>query len=196
MGNVRFGIPLELARALVDGCGLVCAVETGTFLGGTAEKLSAIVPQVWSAEVDAELYSKAVQRFSNNGRVHIEHGSSPHVLARIAGDVKGPTLFWLDAHHFPAADEDPSSYCPAIAEIEQIRSFSDAQDSCILIDDARMFLGPNASYPTAEWPTLIDVIDALRSDIARYVTVLDDVIIAVPRNARSIVDAWWRSQSF
>jgi hypothetical protein len=197
VGHVQHGIPLELARRLIKGRELEVAVETGTFKGDTARDLAQLVPQVWSIEIDDDHFSEAVETFRLDSRVRVEHGGSPAVLKRIAGQISGPALFWLDAHCLPSSDPDVSStaYCPALEEIEAIRSFAGANASCILLDDARLFLGPNAWYPTAKWPTLLEVIDALRVGADRYITVLDDVIIAVPMEARTIVNEWWMALS-
>ncbi len=186
---------MDLVVPLIAECGLRSAVETGTFRGDSTACLVAAVPDVWTAEVEEKFYRKCVQRFAGDDRVHLELGPSPEVLARIAPDVRGPSFFWLDAHYFPGRDEDPTAYCPALAELEAIRSYDGIADSCILIDDARMFLGPNAWYPTAEWPTMTEIVDALRLDADRHVTILDDVIIAVPQHARHVVDTWWTKVS-
>ena len=42
------------------------------------------------------------------------------------------------------------------------------------------------------WPTFVELVDALGRD--RYVTALDDVVIAVPRDLRPVVDDWWRGK--
>jgi hypothetical protein len=40
----------------------------------------------------------------------------------------------------------------------------------------------------------VNIIDLLRADADRYVTILDDVVIAVPANLRPVVDEWWLKQ--
>ena len=61
----------------------------------------------------------------------------------------------------------------------------------MLIDDARCFLGPLPNMRPGDWPTLPEIVDMLRAGADRYVTILDDVIIAVPPALREVVDQWW-----
>ncbi|MEX1007277.1 MAG: hypothetical protein WD271_05470 [Acidimicrobiia bacterium] len=58
----------------------------------------------------------------------------------------------------------------------------------MLIDDARGFLGPLPQHRAADWPSLVDIVELLRSDDSRYITILDDVILAIPNKLRQVVD--------
>jgi hypothetical protein len=65
--------------------------------------------------------------------------------------------------------------------------------SSILVDDARMFLGaPLEPHDPAQWPTLLEVTDALRVH-DRHVTLIEDVLVAVPPSARAAVDTYWQT---
>src|SRR6266571_1352865 len=123
MGHVQHGIPLDLARRLIDSRDLTVAVETGTLKGDTAAELAELVPQMWTVEIDGELYESAARRFAGDNRVRVRHGPSPAVLAQIAPEVRGAALFWLDAHSLPFTDNDAQAYCPPVEEREAIRSF-------------------------------------------------------------------------
>jgi hypothetical protein len=64
-----------------------------------------------------------------------------------------------------------------------------------LIDDARFFAAPPPPpHDPDAWPTLLEVLDAIRA--ARpdhHVTILDDQILAVPRAGKAVVDAHGQS---
>jgi hypothetical protein len=192
MGSVTFGIPLDLAQVLIEAAGLRSAVETGTYLGGTALALSERVDAVWSVELKPEILRQARERLQGATNIHLYDGYSPEVLPGILRDVPGPALYWLDGHGGTfGADDTPAHIreCPVLEELACIAEHPDAARSCILIDDARAFFGPMLQHRPQDWPTFLEVAEALGPD--RYVTVLDDVVIAVPRDLRPVVDAWW-----
>jgi len=64
-----------------------------------------------------------------------------------------------------------------------------------MIDDARLFIAsPPPPHHPDQWPTLLQVFDALRAIRPdAHVTVVADAIIAVPRQVKSQVDAYARS---
>lgn len=202
MGNVYPTIPVELARRLVYAGGLRGAVETGTFYAYGAMALRDLVPRVWTVELSEAFHARAVDRFGHRDGLTFLRGGSSEVLRTLSQQpIEGPLLFWLDAHggtdlfDIPAAEHQ----CPLLGEIEAIREFPQTVNSCILIDDARFLLGPVAgpliTHRTEDWPTILDVVDALRVNTARYITILDDVIICVPTKLRPIVDEWWLETS-
>lgn len=194
MGVVTFGIPIDLANALVEAGGLTGAIETGTYLGSSASVLRDIVPQVWTVGLRDDIYRKAVERVGGRGGITLFLGHSPSVLADLVNKIEGPVLFWLDAHGGTFGGNDmPAGFkqCPVMDELRVISSYPYADESCILIDDARAFFGPMRQHNPDKWPTFLEIADFLRTGDDRYVTVLDDVIIAVPSALRSTVDGWW-----
>lgn len=194
MGSVTFSIPFDLATSLLDATGIRYAVETGTYLGGTAGQLAGVVDQVWSVELLPEILAQARERLSGLHNVQLVEGYSPDVLPGILADVPGPALFWLDGHGGTFGGDDVPAHvleCPVLEEIAAIDAWPHAAGSVILIDDARAFFG-RLLHHRPDWPTFLEVADALGRD--RYVTVLDDVVIAVPAAQRPAVEAWWEGK--
>jgi len=195
MGSVTFSIPIDLATTLVDAAGLRYAVETGTYLGDSALLLSEVVDEVWSVELKPEILAQARERTAHRNDIHLVEGYSPEVLPGLLRQVPGPALYWLDGHGGTfGADDVPAHIreCPVLEELAAIAQHPDAARSVILIDDARAFFGPMLQHRPQDWPTFLEVADALGRD--RYVTVLDDVVIAVPADLRPVVDDWWRGK--
>ena len=58
----------------------------------------------------------------------------------------GRILFWLDGHYSGEGTGGCDEVCPIIAELRLIAQ-SKRKDHCILIDDARLFIGEDG-YPT------------------------------------------------
>lgn len=189
-------LPRDLVHDLSTGLGLRAAVETGTYLGDTAAILSEIFPAVWSIEISQDLHERAVRQHGHRVGLHLLLGASQDVLPALVGEMGEPALFWLDGHWTADASEGPTGgrerECPVVEEIQAIDQYEHASESCILIDDARLFLGPPPPpYRAAVWPSFLELVDLLRARHDRFVTVLDDVIISGPPTIKQIVDEWW-----
>jgi hypothetical protein len=173
-------LPYKLAADLRDRLGLERAVETGTFQGGGARALAAMFSSVVTIELSDRYFERASAELAGVPNIIAEHGASPEVLQQLE---PAPSFYWLDAHWSgldTAGEENP---CPVLEEIEAIPAHS---ADCVLIDDARLFA---ATREPDKWPTLVRVLDALRE--ARptgHVTVLHDLILCVPPEAKDIVD--------
>ena len=124
-------------------------VETGT---GQAEVVQTVVEaddtlNVHTIEVIPEIYDKNKINFSYLKDVNWHLGTSFDILPEILPDLKGTTLFWMDAH-FPGADFGLSSYgdekdddkrLPLKKELETIVSNRDVTNDVFVIDDLRIY---------------------------------------------------------
>jgi hypothetical protein len=191
VGSLTSGVPLELARGLQEALGLTRAVETGTFRGDSAAALATCFADVWTIELSGEFFAAASRRFAANPRVHPLEGSSLDHLPALAASPDA-ALYWLDGHWSGDSTAGEALECPVLGEIACIDSSDSGARSCILIDDARFFLGPPLPpHKRDHWPTLTQLFDALRSRHERYLTIIDDVVIAVPLAGRDAVDVYW-----
>lgn len=192
MGNVRGGVPVELALRLRNRLGLGSAVETGTFRGESTALLGTHFPAVWSIELSAELHQAASARLSDRAHITLLQGSSRERLRAVCDALTTPTLFWLDGHWSGLGTAGELDECPVLEEIGVIDASPHGDSAAILIDDARMFFGPPPPpHRRDEWPTFMEVAHQLTAVHNRYVTALEDVIIAVPAAARDVVDQYW-----
>lgn len=197
MGNVRGSIPVDLVETLALDCGIEAAIETGTFYGAGSLALRTVFPRVWSIDASEEMFRKTTRKFGKIPGLTFLNGSSPDILDALASQINEPAVFWLDAH--AASDvyalSESLHQCPLMEELEALRKFPCIATSCLLIDDARAFFGPMVGLPIEyrpeEWPPFVDIVDKLREDVDRYVTVLDDIIIAVPVAVKPVIDQWW-----
>ena len=124
-------------------------VETGT---GQAEVVQTVVEEdetlnIHTIEVIPEIYDKNKINFSYLKDVNWHLGTSFDILPEILPDLKGTTLFWMDAH-FPGADFGLSSYgdekdddkrLPLKKELETIVANRDVTNDVFVIDDLRIY---------------------------------------------------------
>lgn len=173
-------LPYKLAADLRDRLGLERAVETGTYKGGGARALAAMFASVVTIELSDRYFELASAELAAVPNIAAEHGASPVILEHLE---PAPTLYWLDAHWSgldTAGEENP---CPVLEEIAAIHAHP---SDCLLIDDARLFA---ATREPDRWPTLVRVLDALReARPGAHVTVLHDLILCVPAEAKDILD--------
>jgi hypothetical protein len=186
------GVPGGLAVELRDALGLVRAVETGTYRGGTTRELAEMFPEVVTIELSSELHREAVAAFEGTPQITALHGDSGTILPELA-DRSVPTLWFLDGHWSGGPTAGQEAECPVLAEIAALADGH--ADDCVLIDDARLFAAPPPPpHDPQQWPTLIEVFDALRSAHPQHhVTVLADLAIAVPAGAKPVVDRFGQS---
>jgi hypothetical protein len=187
MGSVPGGLVAELKGTL----GLRRAVESGTYRGGGARLLAEIFEDVVTIELSEDLHHAAARELAGLRNVHALHGDSRAELRPLAAEG-APTLYWLDGHWSGGNTAGVAHECPVLDELAAIGGGH--ADDCVLIDDARLFAAaPPPPHDPAQWPTLIEVLDVLRFHRPEHhLTVLHDLVIAVPQAARPAVDAFGR----
>jgi len=128
-------------------------VETGTSFGDTVEALKTRFDRVYSIELSKQLYLEACKRFRPDAHVSILQGDSATVLSEIIPQLKGPALFWLDAHYSGGGLRGSLSArgtkdTPILDELSRIlESREKRHGQVVLIDDIRLF-GTDPEYPS------------------------------------------------
>lgn len=183
----------SLATQLRDALGLERGIETGTFAGDGSRILAEVFPSAATIEWSAEVHASAQQRLARFEFTNLRliQGDSRRELGPLAGEGK-PTLYFLDGHWSGGNTAGAEDECPVLEEVEAISPGH--PDDCIVIDDARLFTAsPAPPHDPAQWPTLLELIDALRAGRPEHsITVLHDQVIAVPMRAKPIIDAYGR----
>lgn len=193
MGIVFGGLPDRLTTYLQQHFDLCSLVETGTLTGSNAVWASKHFKKVYSIELSKEHWASAQVNHSVHTNIEFLLGSSATVMTDLVARVDRP-LFWLDAHWSGGDTAGVENECPLLEEIDVIAR-SRVQPKVILIDDARLFLTPPPPpHRWRHWPDLGAVVLALGRCGDMYITVKDDVIIAVPAGARADLVAFWRGQ--
>lgn len=181
MGIVTQGIPRDHVAALREFGGYAGFFETGTYLGATSAWASETFARVHTVEASAELFGKAKEVLGTRPNVVQHQGRSADVLREVLPALDGRWIFWLDAHWSAGNTFGEGEECPLLAELQLVLG---AGEHSILVDDARLFFRPyGAPHDWREWPSIDQICGTIR-DSARLpmsVTVVDDVIFALPR---------------
>jgi len=117
-------------------------LETGTYRGETVKLALAtgLFDDIFSVELNQEMYDAVVPLFENKRCVHIILGESPDEIQKIMNySVPTDTVtFWLDAHASGPLPGGKYGGSPLVEELEAILS-SKNPNHTIFIDDRRLF---------------------------------------------------------
>lgn len=185
MGIVRMGAPFEIIFLLQENYRIKNFIETGTYGGDTAYCASQVFERVFTIEYSQVIYEIVADHFKEIKNINFIYGDSREKLKDILSGLEEASLFWLDAHWSGELTYGQLDQCPLIQEIEIINSSE--YEHFILIDDARLFLSPPPSHNLMEqWPDITTVLKYLNLS-NRYIVIIEDVIIAVPEFAKTVV---------
>jgi len=146
-------------------------IETGTYMGDMIFAMRDIFKEIYSIELDKNLYIRSKERFVDYPHIHIFRGDSSEVIPHILTSLTKPALFWLDAHYSGGITAKGKLKYPVIQELHHIFNHL-IHNHVILIDDARLFIG-QGDYPTIEelkkfvYKHWEDCVFEIRDDIIR-----------------------------
>jgi hypothetical protein len=157
-------------------------IETGTYLGETAEYFRRRGHDVVTIEVHKPLYDHIAPRLKHLG-VTALHGDSGVVLDDVMKHIGNRSIFlWLDGHYSGGITGKATSYLtPIQMELEAIAKFIRTGPSTkpiIAIDDARCF----GSMPG--YPSLSDLV-SFASAVGLGWRIQHDIFIMTPETATS-----------
>lgn len=181
-------LPEKLVAELQTTLGLRRAVETGTFQGKGTRKLSNIFPSVVTIELSELWFEQTKHELADRDNIQFVLGDSRRALQEFVRSDTA-TLYFLDGHWCgDNVSAGAESNCPLMDELSTLAAGH--PDDCIVIDDVRYFLAsPPPPFRPGDWPSLADVVDALRAaHPSHHVTIYGEQICSVPLQVRPILD--------
>ncbi len=181
MGSVTQGIPREHVEVLKRLGGYTGFFETGTYLGATSDWAAGQFAKVHTVEASPDLFERAKQVLAARPNVVQHQGRSADVLREVVPTLAGAWLFWLDAHWSAGITFGEGEECPLLSELEIVLR---GGPHALLLDDARLFFRPvGPPHDWRQWPTIDEICGTIRDHATTptSVTVVDDVIFALPR---------------
>lgn len=150
---------------LIAQTGVNVFVESGTYLGDTAQKAAGCFQEVHTVELNEEFYEQSASYLKIYSNVIVYHGDTIDHFPKILLDLERrnkKALFWLDGHYMTSMQDehiDPEAeYTPIMKELSIV--CKQCADPVILIDDIRLFgtklydkrieYAGNAAYPLLE----------------------------------------------
>lgn len=172
------GVPVDLARSIINESEVNTFIETGTHWGNTAIWAAQFFDKVITIEASQTIFDN--NNFNQYKNINALFGSSASVLPEIMADN---SIIYLDAHF---SGGDTFNDFPLLEELKIINSYS-YNNVTIIIDDARYCM---ALWNDDSYGSLDDIIYLMSKNKARKVVIIDDMIIAVPMNLKHIIDEY------
>lgn len=115
------------------------AVETGTYKGESSKVLSKFFSEVHTIEIQKKLFIEAQINNQDSRNIHYYLGDSVSKLPEIISKLKGPALFFIDAH-ISGSDSswNQKNLVPLFQELDVVLSTS-KYNNIFIFDDVRLF---------------------------------------------------------
>jgi len=139
---IKQGVVKEYAKKF----SITILIETGTYLGEMISAVKDVFDEIYSIELDIDIFTNAKKKFVNIKNVHIILGDSSEILPELLTLIEQPCLFWLDGHYSGGITAKGDLNTPILNELKSIFPHKN-KGHVILIDDARCFTGQE-DYPT------------------------------------------------
>ena len=128
-------------------------IETGTYYGLTIDKMKPYFNEIYSIEIDKNLFKYNSLYFHGNNKIKLQFGDSKFILPKLLEvltneHLGNPIIFWLDGHCSENETGMGDDYSPLEFELKTILCKFEFIKSIIVIDDFRLFDGVN--YPSLD----------------------------------------------
>ena len=170
------GVPEALIFLLKENISYNCFIETGTYHGETSIWASKYFQKVITIEASKEIYSSLNLRDFKN--ITSLFGNSSEILRTI---IDESSIFYLDAHN--SGGTTFNSY-PLLDELDTINNSK--LEHVIIVDDARFCM---SVFNGETYGEIVDICNKLAFS-NRYVVIFNDMLIAVPRQFKYLIDEY------
>lgn len=129
-------------------------IETGSYLGETASRLSRISKQVHSIEPEKSLFEFVSWRYKKIVNLEFYYGPSEKVLEDLVRVQSANTCFWLDGHFSGDITYKGENSSPIIFELNIIEKYlANLENVRVFVDDVRdfAFQSNDSSYPNINY---------------------------------------------
>ena len=146
-------------------------VETGTFMGDMILSQLDNFETIYSIELNKKFWEDAKVLFRNEPKVKLLQGDSGVEMQNVIKQLEEPAIFWLDGHYSGGDTAMGEKACPIYEELNAI--FESRDSNCLLIDDARLFVGES------DYPTFLELKDYILKNRPNAVIAIDADTISV-----------------
>ena len=181
------GIPKELALFFKGKMGIQNFIETGTYMGETTEWASQHFERVETVEAYEKIYTETSTKLVHLKNIRFHLGDSSKLLPSIIEGLRGPSLFFLDAHGFYGWGQDAVhiiktityNMFPLLKELHIIiKNF--CENKVIIIDDIRLMTLLRYQYDRIlPYPSLSEIIHTLDDTLEFFL--FHDCMVILPK---------------
>ena len=114
-----------------------CFIETGTYLGETIWNMNNFFNELYTIEIQPNLYESSRNKYKNS-KINFLLGDSSDLFEQLLPKILFPTIFFLDGHYSSGITGKGKKDCPILEELSHINKYM-IHKSIIIIDDCRLF---------------------------------------------------------
>lgn len=114
-------------------------VETGTYKADTTLAAASLFKDVHSFEIVEALHNESKEKCRHHSNIHLHLGDTMKLLPTILPSIKGPCVWFLDAHQSGQDTSNNGTCVPLLDELNLILSSIECTSNVFIIDDVRLF---------------------------------------------------------
>ena len=179
MGIIRMGIPEELTLFIKGIFNADTFIETGTYYGSTTLWAASHFKKTHTIELSKDLFEQTSAKYSDVKNIDFHYGDTRNILKEILLTLHEDEkiILWLDAHWSAGVTSGEDDQCPLLQELDIL--VNSGKQTCILIDDARLFTAP-PPLPNdyKQYPGIQEIVKIIGD--GSFVTIYEDVIVVIP----------------
>ena len=115
-----------------------CFIETGTYMGATIDNIKNYFNNIYTIELNKDLYLYSKNKFKNIKNINCLNGNSTEKLQMLLQKNNEDTIFFLDGHWSGGETSKGPEDVPLLTELQIINKYF-KNKGIIIIDDLRLF---------------------------------------------------------
>lgn len=115
-----------------------CFIETGTYMGATIDNIKNYFNNIYTIELNKDLYLYSKNKFKNIKNINCLNGNSTDKLQMLLQQNNQDTIFFLDGHWSGGETSKGQEDVPLLTELQIINKYF-KNKGIIIIDDLRLF---------------------------------------------------------
>ena len=152
-------------------------IETGTYMGATIDNIKHYFENIYTIELNENLFLYSKKKFKNNNNIKCLQGNSTEQLQLILKNHNQDTIFFLDGHWSGGETSKGSEDVPLLSELQIINKYF-KNKGIIIIDDLRLFgTNNNENWSNITKKNILSSIDNIKFSLT--LTKYDKFIIYI-----------------
>lgn len=140
-------------------------IETGTYMGSTIDNIKNNFKNIYTIELNENLYNYSKNKFRNYKHINCILGNSTDKLKNILETNNQEVIFFLDGHYSSGETSKGDKDVPLLEELEVINKYF-KNKGIIIIDDLRLFeTKDNEDWSDISKKNIIDKLDNIKFNL-------------------------------
>lgn len=173
MGKITYSVPPVLVASICNSLKISNFIETANVYNDDVAQ--------WASSLFEKVYILGIKS-KNNKNIVIQEGESDKLLSNlINSDLKGNSIFYLNAHS--------EKYSNLENELNALKTI---EKPIIFINNSHYLFANSPHVAQENYPTFDKIFSLLKSSFPNsFTTIIDGVIVCVPEEINGIIASFW-----